>query len=136
MFIHQLARFDVTGVVDGVGLSEPAGVSPCARQAGKRQDPLARAHVRSLIEHYTEQLGKAEVLDIPQRDPLSKDDAYGFGPFFISIIDAMAADIKNEILVLGAMGNTEMIPDIHCEVGLFLANRGWGGVWHEICEEA
>ena len=93
-------------------------------------------HVRSLIEHYAEQLGKAEVLDILQRNPLTEDDAYGFGRFIISMIDAMAADIKNGIVMLGAVDNTQMIDDIDYEVGLFLANRGWGGVWDEICDEA
>ena len=52
------------------------------------------------------------------------------------MIEAMTGDIEKKVVVLGKVDNTDSIPDLDYEVSLFLANRGWGGVWDEICDEA
>ena len=93
-------------------------------------------HVLDLIEHYVGPIGNQDILSIIQRDSISKEDAYNFGRFIISMIEAMADDIEKKVVVLGRVDNTDSIPDIDYEVSLFLANRGWGGVWDEICDEA
>ena len=92
-------------------------------------------HVLALIEHYAGPIGDQNILNIIQRDSISKEDAHNFGRFIISMIEAMAVDIENKVVVLGRVDNTDLIPDIDYEVSLFLANRGWGGVWDEICYE-
>lgn len=92
-------------------------------------------HVLALIEHYAGPIGDQSILNIIQRDSISKEDAYNFGRFIISMIEAMAVDIEKKVVVLGKVDNTDSIPDIDYEVSLFLANRGWGGVWDEICDE-
>ena len=93
-------------------------------------------HVRALIEHYADPVGDQNILNIIQIDRISKEDAYNFGRFIISMIEAMAEGIEKGVVVLGRVDNTDMIPDIDYEVSLFLANRGWGGIWDEICDEA
>lgn len=93
-------------------------------------------HVLALIEHYAGLIRDQNILSIIQRDSISKEDAYNFGRFIISMIEAMAGDIEKKVVVLGKVDNTDSIPDLDYEVSLFLANRGWGGVWDEICDEA
>jgi hypothetical protein len=93
-------------------------------------------HVRALIEHYAGQAKSSDMLNMLKMDSFSKEDAYRFGRFIVSMIDAMAADMQSGVAVLGGVDNTEMIPDIDYEVRLFLDDRGWDGVWDEICDEA
>lgn len=100
-----------------------------------KEDFKRYPHVRALIEHYGEQSGDTKILSMLEKDSSSKEEAYQFGWFIVSMIDAMASDMQNGVFVLGGVDNTEMIPDIDYEVSLFLANRGWGGVWDEICDE-
>jgi hypothetical protein len=102
-----------------------------SRASTVEEDFKRYSHVRALIEHYGEKSGNAEILNMLQKDSASKEEAYKFGRFIVSMIDAMASDMQNGVVVLRGVDNTEMIPDIDYEVSLFLANRGWGGVWDD-----
>lgn len=107
-----------------------------SRTSTVKEDFKRYSHVRVLIELYGEKSGNTEILNLLQKDSSSKEEAYKFGWFIVSMVDAMASDMQNGVFILGGVDNTEMIPDIDYEVRLFLANRGWDGVWDEICDEA
>ena len=51
-------------------------------------------HVLALIEHYAGPIGDQNILSIIQRDSISKEDAYNFGRFIISMIEAVSGGIR------------------------------------------
>lgn len=92
-------------------------------------------HGATLILHYANQLNEAAILEIINLGVSSKDQAEDFSRFIWRMLDQMAIDIKQNKEVLGNVDNSSMIPDIDYEVSLYLADRGFGTVWDDVCDQ-
>jgi hypothetical protein len=92
-------------------------------------------HVRDLILHYANVLNNADVLEILNSGVKNKEEAYLFSRFVLLVIDSMAKDMQDNVMVMGSADNTSMIPDIDYEMSLYLARKGLEDVWDEVCNE-
>jgi hypothetical protein len=92
-------------------------------------------HVGTLISHYANQLNEIKTLELIKAGISSKDDAEHFSRFIWRMLDQMAIDIEQKKEVIGNIDNSSMIPDIDYEVSLYLADRGFGAIWDDICDE-
>ncbi len=92
-------------------------------------------HVGELIKHYANTLNREEVTALLSSGVTSRDEAYILSRFVLTVIDRMALDMKENILVLGSKDNTSMIPDIDYEISLYLANNGMEDIWDKVCSE-
>ena len=92
-------------------------------------------HVGDLIQHYVKETDNTEITALLENGVRTKEEAYLYSKFILSLIDCMAKDMQNGVSVLGSTDNTSMIPDIDYEVSLYLANKGMEEVWDEVCNE-
>ena len=92
-------------------------------------------HVGDLIQHYTKEINDEKIIALFEHGVVTKEDAYSFSRFILSVIDRMAKDMQNNVSVLGSTDNTSMIPDMDYEVSLYLANHGMEDIWDEVCNE-
>jgi hypothetical protein len=92
-------------------------------------------HVGEIINHYANSLNDKEILSLINTGVKTRDDAYAFSKFVLRVIDCMASDMQKEVVVLGNIDNTSMIPDIDYEVSLYLARKGMEDIWDEVCNE-
>jgi len=93
-------------------------------------------HVGELISHYANSLGDTEVVVILESGVKTEKEAYKLSRFVVHVVDQMAKDTIEGVLVLGSVDNTNMIPDIDYEISLYLANKGMEGVWDAVCNES
>lgn len=91
-------------------------------------------HVKDMIEYYAKKSGNQRIIDLLQSDINSKEEAFVFARFIITMIDAMHEDEDNGVKVLGATKYINMIPDIDYEVSAYLDDR-YDGVWDQVCDE-
>ena len=96
---------------------------------------LRYPHVGTLILHYANQLNETAILEIINFGVSSKNEAEDFSRFIWRMLDQMAIDIEQNKEVLGNVDNSSMIPDIDYEVSLYLADRGFGPIWDDVCDE-
>lgn len=97
---------------------------------------LRYSHVRDLVQYYANRENDKKVLRILDSGVLSKEDATCLGYFIWSMLDLMAKDKKQGVVVLGGVDNTQMAPDISYEVEALMYDSGYGKIWEEISEEA
>lgn len=92
-------------------------------------------HVGTLISYYANRLNETAILEIIKLGVSSKGDAEYFSRFIWRMLDEMAIDIEQKKEVLGNIDNSSMVPDIDYEVSLYLADRGFGAIWDDVCDE-
>lgn len=92
-------------------------------------------HVGDLISHYAKALNNEDIVKLLSSGVKSKEEAYVLSRFLLTVIDNMATDMQENILVLGSTDNTSMIPDIDYEISLYLAHKGMEDVWDKVCNE-
>jgi hypothetical protein len=97
---------------------------------------LRYPHVRDLVQHYATRKNDTKVLHILDSGLLSKEDALHLAHFIWDMLDLMAEDREQGIIVLGGIDNTEMAPDISYEVDALMHQSGYGKVWQDISDEA
>lgn len=92
-------------------------------------------HVGDLISHYASTQKNEEVIALLTSGVKSRQQAQILSRFVLTVIDLMAIDMQKNVLVLGSIDNTSMIPDIDYEISLYLANKGMEDVWDKVCNE-
>lgn len=97
---------------------------------------LRYPHVRDLVQHYANRQNDAKVLNILNNSFSSEEDAKHLGHFIWSMLDLMAADRAQGIVVLGGTDNTQMGPDISYEMDALMHTSGYGKIWEDISDNA
>jgi len=97
---------------------------------------LRYPHVRDLVQHYATRKNDTKVLSILGSGLLSKEDALHLGHFIWEMLDLMAKDREQGVVVLGGTDNTQMAPDISYEIDALMHKSGYGKIWEEISDEA
>ncbi|MGM8229087.1 hypothetical protein ACSV5M_21065 [Cellvibrio sp. ARAG 10.3] len=97
---------------------------------------LRYPHVRDLVQHYATKKNDAKVLKILDSGLLSEEDASHLGHFIWDMLDTMAKDREQNIVVLGGTDNTQMAPDIAYEMDALMNKSGYGKIWEKISDEA
>lgn len=93
-------------------------------------------HVIDLLLHYTNDLNANSVERILTHGVQSSHDAYELSKFIWSMADQMAIDNKSSKVVLGRTDNSDMLPDVDYEVGLYLNELGYGDIWDKVADES
>ena len=93
-------------------------------------------HVRELVAHHATKLSDDVVLSILHYDVKSKKDAEHLSYFIWRMLDEMAKDREEKVLVLGGTDNTSMAPDISYEMDVLMEDSGYRKLWEKISDEA
>jgi hypothetical protein len=97
---------------------------------------LRYPHVRDLVQHYANRKNDTKVLNILNSGLLSKEDALHLGYFIWDMLDLMAEDREQRIIVLGGTDNTQMAPDISYEMDALMHKSGYEKIWEDISDQA
>lgn len=97
---------------------------------------LRYPHVRDLVQYYAHRSHDTKVLNILECGLLSKEDAQHLGHFIWDMLDLMAKDREQQVIVLGGTDNTQMAPDISYEIDALMDSSGYGKIWEDISDEA
>lgn len=97
---------------------------------------LRYPHVRDLVQHYANRKNDTKVLNIVNNGLSSEEDARHLGHFIWNMLDSMAEDREQGIVVLGGTDNTQMAPDISYEMDALMHASGYGKIWEDISDEA
>ena len=92
-------------------------------------------HIKDLMNYYVEDLQRKDIKEIMQLGVQSEEDATAFARFVWQMAGKMNLDEENEIVVLGAIDNSDMFPDLNYEISLYLRERGFYAVWERISNE-
>lgn len=93
-------------------------------------------HVRELLLHYATQLGAEDVVRIMDAGVDTSADAERLSKFVWTMAGQMAVDSRANTPVMGRVDNSDMLPDVDYEVGLYLSKRGYGDIWDRVCDES
>ncbi|WP_444920437.1 hypothetical protein ACJJID_16650 [Microbulbifer sp. CnH-101-G] len=92
-------------------------------------------HVNDLVSHYIEVLDRDDIAQILIQGINNTEDAELFSKFIWQLVGQMNEDEENEVVVLGSVDNSEMIPDIHYEITKLMRDSGFYGVWESVSEK-
>jgi hypothetical protein len=93
-------------------------------------------HVNTLLAHYAETLNDGEMCRLLAEGVETEAEAFHFARFVWNMVDRMRADRDAGHVVLGRIDNGDMLPDVHYEVSLYLAQAGFEPVWEQVTDEA
>lgn len=93
-------------------------------------------HVKELLLHYAKQLGAEDVERILEVGVDSSADAEHLAKFVWVMADRMAVDSRTKTPAMGRADNSDMLPDVNYEVGLYLTRRGYADIWVRVCDES
>ncbi len=93
-------------------------------------------HVRDLILHYAAALREPAVPAMLSEGVRTAQQAEQLSLFIWRMVEHMHQDERDQVQVLGATDNTEMIPDLHYEISNLMADCGFESVWLRVCAES
>jgi hypothetical protein len=92
-------------------------------------------HVGELVGYYAVALGDVGAQRIVENGVSSGEDAEYFSRFIWHMVDRMREDMELGRKILGRTDNSDMLPDVHYEISLYMKERGFGDVWERVCDE-
>lgn len=92
-------------------------------------------HVRDLLWHYANSLQETTITHLLSNNVTTEKEALELAHFVWRMADQMAIDSENKIQVLGRIDNSDLMPDVDYEIGLYLDSVGFYGLWQKVCDE-
>ena len=96
---------------------------------------LRYPHVRDIVYYYASRENDTKVLSILNKGICSEEDAKYLGYFIWNMLDLMAKDREQGVVVLGGINNTQMAPDISYEMDALMHASGYEELWERISDE-
>lgn len=92
-------------------------------------------HIHDLIIHYANSLNEKNILEMMNAGISNASEAEVFANSIWRMVDQMAIDNENNIVVLGRTDNTDLMPDLEYEISLYFANNGYDAIWEKSFDE-
>ena len=89
-------------------------------------------HAKDFNEYYANDLTNQKIIELINAGINNPDDAEVFCQFIWDMADKLASDCDAGKEVLGQIDNSDVLPDIHYEVTLYLHNLGFMDVWNSV----
>ena len=89
-------------------------------------------HAKDFNEYYANDLTNQKIIELINAGINNPDDAEVFCQFIWDMADKLASDCDAGKEVLGQIDNSDVLPDIHYEVTLYLPNLGFMDVWNSV----
>lgn len=93
-------------------------------------------HVADLLAHYAAALGAPGVQGILEAGVRNEEEAGRLARFVWQMAAQMGVDASQGKRVLGRVDNSDLLPDVDYEIGLYLDRLGYGEVWDKSVDEA
>lgn len=88
-------------------------------------------HIADLLEHYIEQQKRSDIGDIYKNGIKTEEDAELFCAFVWNVVENIHSDSESELMVLGSIDNTEMLPDLAYEITNHMKKEGYYATWEK-----
>lgn len=92
-------------------------------------------HVKDFIEYYANDLANHKIVELINTGINNCEDAKVFCKFIWDMADKMASDCDAGKEVHGQVENSDVLPDIHYEVTLYLHKLGFMDVWNNVSDQ-
>lgn len=92
-------------------------------------------HIKNLVDHYSKVLSQPNISKYIESGFQTASEAEELSRFVWKMLDQMSDDQNNEVVVMGRVDNSDLIPDLEYEITLFIDQAGFLDVWERISDE-
>ncbi|MFT7561207.1 MAG: hypothetical protein ACI93R_003132 [Flavobacteriales bacterium] len=89
-------------------------------------------HVNDLINHYVNSLNRKDIEKLIVNGITSEREAEVFSDFIWVMVEQINEDEEISAEVLGAIDNTEMLPDLSYEITKYMRVVGFYSTWERV----
>jgi hypothetical protein len=89
-------------------------------------------HINSLLEYYIDKAQSVEIHNIYRSGISNETEAELFCNFIWRTVENIHEDSESEIVVLGNIDNTDMLPDLAYEITKYMRSVGYFSIWDHV----